>query len=121
MSSLPAWHLGWHGMKTPRGGCAQPAKKRFPACFRRGTMLRAPTSPRLVIVARPQSGMVELEFVATTRQENIEDQLAFLTNEAAVPTPDDFSLRLLRHHASAVRHQKFHGVDIVTVQVEGNA
>ena len=31
------------------------------------------------------------------------------------------SLRLLRYHASGVRHQKFHGVDIVTVQVEGGA
>ena len=78
-------------------------------------------SPRLVIVARPQGGMVEMEFVATTRQENIEDQLAFLTDEAAVPTADDLSLRLLRYHASGVRHQKFHGVDIVTVQVEGSA
>ena len=76
--------------------------------------------PRLIILARPEATMVELEFVATTREENIEDQLGFLTNEAAVPTADDFSLRLLRHHASAVRHQKFHGVDIVTVQVEGN-
>ena len=73
--------------------------------------------PRLVIVARPQGGMVELEFVATTRHENIEDQLAYLTNEAALPTVEDFSLRLLRHRASNVRHQKFHGVDIVTVQV----
>ena len=82
-------------------------------------------SPRLVVAARPiggsMGGMVELEFVATTRQENIEDQLAFLTDEAAVPTADDLSLRLLRYHASAVRHQKFHGVDIVTVQVEGSA
>ncbi|MYG90478.1 MAG: hypothetical protein F4188_03130, partial [Chloroflexi bacterium] len=77
--------------------------------------------PRLVIVARPQTGMVELEFVATTRQENIEDQLAYLTDEAPVPTADDLSLRLLWYHASAVRHQKFHGVDIVTVQVEGSS
>ncbi len=75
--------------------------------------------PRLIVVARPQEEMVELEFVATTRQENIEDQLTFLTDEAAVPTVDDLSLRLLQHHASAIRHQKFHGVDIITVQVEG--
>ena len=75
--------------------------------------------PRLIIDARPQGTMVELEFVATTRQENVEDQLAYLTDEAPIPTLDDLSLRLLRHHASAVRHQKFHGVDIVTVQVEG--
>ena len=74
--------------------------------------------PRLIIVARPQGTMVELEFVATTRQENVQDQLAYLIDEAPIPTVDDLSLRLLRHHASAVRHQKFHGVDIVTVQVE---
>ena len=78
-------------------------------------------SPRLIIAARPQAKMVELEFVATTRHENIEDQRAFLTDEAAVPAIHDLSLRLLRHHASAVRHQKFHGVDIVTVRVEGTA
>ena len=77
--------------------------------------------PRLIINARPQGTMVELEFDATTRQENVEDLLAYLTDEAAVPTFDDLSLRLLRHHTSAVRHQKFHGVDIVTVQVEGSA
>ena len=77
--------------------------------------------PRLVVVARPQDTMVELEFVATTRQENIEDQLAFLTDEAALPSVEDLSLRLLRYRASAVRHQKFHSVDIVTVQVEGSA
>ncbi|MYC06946.1 MAG: hypothetical protein F4X57_07220 [Chloroflexi bacterium] len=74
---------------------------------------------RLVINARPQGTMLELEFIATMRQENIEDQLAYLADEEAVPTVDDLSLRLLRYHSSAVRHQKFHGVDIVTVQVEG--
>ncbi len=77
--------------------------------------------PRLSITARPQATSVELEFVATTRQENIEDQLAFLAEEVNVPSVDDLSLRLLRFHASAVRHQKFHGVDIVTVQVEGSS
>ena len=77
--------------------------------------------PRLVVAARTLGSRVELEFVATTRQENIEDQLAFLNEEEAMPTVDDLSLRLLRHHATAVRHQKFHGVDIVTVQVEGDA
>lgn len=64
--------------------------------------------------------MVELEFAATTRQEDIEDQLAYLTDEAPIPTVDDLSLRLLWYYASAVQHQKFYGVDIVTVQVEGS-
>ena len=75
-------------------------------------------APRLLITARPQPGMVELEFVATTSQENLEDQIAVLTNEAAQAGEGDLSLRLLRHFASNVRHQQYHGVDIVTVQVE---
>ena len=78
-------------------------------------------SPRLIVIARPQDTMVELEFIATTRQENIEDQLAYLTDEDAVRTVDDLSLRLLRHHTSATRHQKYQDVDIVTVQVDGTA
>ena len=77
-------------------------------------------SPRLIILARPQGTMVELEFIATTRQENIQDQLALLTDEVT-PIADELSLRLLRHYASGVRHQKFHGVDVVTIQVEGSA
>ncbi len=80
-----------------------------------------PGRPRLIVVARSEGPIVELEFVATTRQENIEDQMAFLTDEPAVPAVDELSLRLLRYHASAVRHQKFHGVDIVAVQVEATA
>ena len=47
--------------------------------------------------------------------------MVFLIDEEAVPTVDDLSLRLLRYHASAVRHQKYRGVDIVTVQVESSA
>ena len=80
-----------------------------------------PNTPRLIVLARPQSGMVELEFVATMSLENIEDQMACLTNEAALAVEGELSLRLLRHYASNVRHQKFHGVDIVIVQVEGSA
>lgn len=77
--------------------------------------------PRLVIKARPQPSLVELDFVATTRTENVEDQLAFLTDEADFPADDDIALRLLRSYATTVRHKKFHGVDIVSVQVKGTA
>ena len=37
------------------------------------------------------------------------------------PVPDEreVSFRLLRHYASSVRHQKYHGIDIVTVEVKG--
>ena len=73
---------------------------------------------RLVILARPGGGSVELEFVATTDRENLEDQLAYLSDEIRLPEANEISLRLLRHYASSVRHQKYHGIDIVTVVVE---
>jgi NCS2 family nucleobase:cation symporter-2/xanthine permease XanP len=81
----------------------------------------ASESPRLIVAARPQAKMVELEFVSTTRKENIEDQMAFLADDDAMPTVEDLSLRLLRFYSSAVRHQKFHGIEIITVNVEGSA
>ena len=36
------------------------------------------------------------------------------------PDSREISFRLLRHYASSVRHQKYHGVDIVTVSVVGS-
>ena len=121
MPSSPAWDPGWAGTRPPRCGCARPARETLASLLTQEDESEGAAHPRLIINARPQGTIVELEFVATTRHENIEDQLAFLTDEAAVPSIDELSLRLLRHHAAAVRHQKFHGVDIVTVQVEGSA
>ena len=79
----------------------------------------AEQAPSLVITARPEGDSVELEFVATTDRENLEDQLAYLSDEIRLPEANELSLRLLRHQASSVRHQKYHGIDIVTVVVEG--
>ena len=110
--------LGWNEASTMRLRSA--GEETLASLLSQGDTAAGSPSPRLVVAARPQAKMVELEFVATTRQENIEDQLAFLTDEIAVPSVNDLSLRLLRFHASAVRHQKFHGVDIVTVHVEGS-
>ena len=113
-----ATRLGWNETSTLRlraAGEEALASLQMQEDFAEGS-----EHPRLFIDARPQETMVELEFVATTRRENIEDQLAYLADEVPVPTFDELSLRLLRHHAATVRHQKFHGVDIVTVQVEGS-
>ena len=114
-----ASRLGWNETSTVRLRSA--GEETLASLLTQDDDAEGAARPRLIIAARPQSTMIELEFIATTRQENIEDQMAFLTDEAAVPTADDLSLRLLRYHASGVRHQKFHGVDIVTVQVEGSA
>ena len=84
----------------------------------RSTDLGADGKRRLVVTARNQGGEAELEFVSAAEGENLEDQLAHLSEPAEVPDGRDISFRLLRHYASSVRHQKYHGVDIVTVHVE---
>ena len=74
--------------------------------------------PRLSIIARPASGTVELEFLAVFSEENIEDRISYMSEQAEEPDVSEFSFRLLRHYASSVRHRKYHGIDIVTVQVD---
>ncbi len=128
MASLPdidefltrlATRLGWNEASTMRLRSA--GEETLASLILQEDTAEDSARPRLVVAARSQSSKIDLEFVATTRHENIEDQLAFLNDEEAAPTVEDLSLRLLRHHAAAVRHQKYHGVDIVTVQVEGSA
>ena len=49
---------------------------------------------------------------------NVEDQLAFVSDQV---TPDDshqLSTRILRHYASSVHHRKYHGIDVVTCRVD---
>ena len=77
-------------------------------------------SPRLVIIARPGVGTVEMEFLAVFAEENIEDRIAFMSDQAETPDVSEVSFRLLRHYASSVRHRKYHGIEIVAVQVEGS-
>lgn len=74
--------------------------------------------PRLVVTARPDRDSVELEFVASTDHDNLEDQLAYLSEDIRLPEANELSLRLLRHQASSVSHRKYYGIDIITVIVE---
>lgn len=75
--------------------------------------------PRLLIAARPEPTLVQLEFIAVFDDENLEDRLACLSDETEGLEGGEMSLRLLRHFASSVHHQKYYGLDIVTVQVKG--
>ena len=76
-------------------------------------------TPRLIIVARPEGGAVEMEFVSALEgEENLEDRLAYLNDEDESVDEREMSFRLLRHYAASVRHQKYHGMDIVTVRAE---
>ena len=75
--------------------------------------------PRLIIVARPDGQAVDLEFVSVLEDdENLGDRLAYLDDEEETIDDREISFRLLRHYASSVSHQKYHGMDIVTVRVD---
>ena len=71
--------------------------------------------PRLTVIARPDGNAVELEFFANLDGGNLQDHLAYLDEEE--PNEDDTSLRLLRHYAESVRHQRYNGIDVVRVRV----
>ena len=74
---------------------------------------------RLRLTARKESGGALLEFVAAVGNENIEDSMALLgAGPVEAPDEHEISLRLLRHLASRVHHQQYHGTDIVTVHVD---
>ena len=73
----------------------------------------------LILTARlAADGASELEFLAAASGENLEDRLAYLSEQPEIVDEHEISFRLLRHYASSVRHQKYHDLDIVAVQVE---
>ena len=76
---------------------------------------------RLIINAHIDDNIVELEFMSAAYDvENLEDRLAYLSVQPEVTDDIEVSYRLLRHYSSSVRHQKFHNMDVITVQVEGS-
>ena len=78
-------------------------------------------TPRLLIVARPHGGAVELEFVSVLEEEgNLGDRLAYMDDEEESVDDREVSFRLLRHYASSVRHHKYYGMDVVIVRVEAS-
>ena len=75
---------------------------------------------RLTVSAQRVERDIELEFVATSASaENLEDRLAYLSDEPELQEEEDISFRLLRHYASSVQHHKYHDIEIVTVRVDG--
>ena len=77
-----------------------------------------PDDRRLVVVAASDGPVADLEFIGGGNEANIEDQVKQLQQyDPETWIENEISLRLLRGYASSVRHQQFHGTDIITVQV----
>ena len=110
--------LGWNEVSAERLSSA--AEETLLSLVQAEEDRPADEAPRLIIVARPEAGLVEMEFMAVFEEENLQDRLAYLSEETEGLEEGDLSLRLLRHHASSVNHQKYYGLDIVTVQVRGS-
>ncbi|MXY89276.1 MAG: hypothetical protein F4Y89_01925 [Gammaproteobacteria bacterium] len=73
----------------------------------------------LLLVARADGKGADLEFIAGGSDMNLEDQLALLSEGVAdIPNESEAPLRLLRHYATSVRHQQYHGTDIATIRLE---
>ena len=53
--------------------------------------------------------------MATAEVENLEDKLAYLSEQREIQDEREFPFRLLRHYASSVQHRKYHNIDIITV------
>ena len=75
---------------------------------------------RLIVTARFVENTAELEFLAASDEENLEDRLSYLSDQPETVDEREISFRLLRHYASSVQHRKYHNVDIVAVEVEGS-
>ena len=75
---------------------------------------------RLTVSARGDAQSAELEFATTLEGENMEDQLAYLSELPPVPDEREVSYRLLWHYASSVSHQKYHSIDVITISVEAS-
>ena len=83
-----------------------------------GAHAQGPEQRRLRVVARNTRDGAELEFTAATRSGNLENRMMLLGDRPDPTSRKDLSLALLRHHASSVKHQEYHNVDVVTVRVD---
>ena len=113
-----ATKLGWNTASTDRLRSA--GEETLASLLQPDNVYPTKKVPRLLIVARPEGSAVELEFLAVFAEDNLEDRLAHLDEQTETSDDREVSFRLLRHYATAVRHQKYHGLDIVTVRVEGS-
>ena len=113
-----AGSLGWNEASADRLSAA--AEETLLSLAHHGHGAAREDAPRLIVAARPAAAAVEMEFLAVFDEENLEDRLAYLEEESEGLQEGEVSLRLLRHYASSVHHQKYYGLDVVTVQVKGS-
>lgn len=82
---------------------------------------RDKTQPRSVQLSmHKELNVISLEYAFATDLDNIEDRIALLQEAPDEVSIDDFSLKILRHIATHVEHQKYFDLDIITVKVSSS-
>ena len=124
LSSLPridsflqefATSVGWNEASISRLRSA--GEETLSSLLAQDEELEEAAGKRLIVAARRADAAIEMEFAVTTEVGNLEDKLAYLNQQPELPDEHEISFRLLRHYASSVQHHKYHGIDIITVQV----
>ena len=115
LSEFAAKH-GWTEASTDRLRSA--GEETLSSLFPEGGGQTGDKGQSLRVSARRTGSRTELEFVATFDDGNLEDRLTYLDDQPEVQDDREFSFRL-RHYASSVKHRKYHGTDIITIEVEG--
>ena len=73
---------------------------------------------QLIVLASSEGQAADLEFIGGGSDVNVEDQVRQLQqHDVEGLLENELSLRLLRNYASSVRHQQYHGTDIITIRV----
>ena len=124
LSSLPridsflqefATSVGWNEASISRLRSA--GEETLSSLLAQDEELEEDARKRLIVAARRADAAIEMEFAVTTEGGNLEDKLAYLDEQPELQDEHEISFRLLRHYASSVQHHKYHGIDIITVQV----
>ncbi len=110
--------IGWDGESRERLRAV--GEETLLSLFRQDEDYESDQARGLILYARTEGEAVELEFLAFSEQENIEDRMAHTGEWLDTSDEDEISSHLLRHYASSVHHRKYHDIDIVKIHVEGS-
>ena len=113
-----AWELQWPDASSARLRAA--GEEALAALVDLHDEVEPDATHNLLITARRDEDMVNLEFIAGPSSANLEARLNNLAERPDAEEEGNISLRLLRHYASSVRHHSYHGIDILAIRVEPN-
>ena len=108
---------GWDDVMADRLSAA--AEETLLTLLNQGELNTSQQQKRLLLTAQKDDNGAKLEFLTTTGRENLQMQIALLSEQIDSTTIErDVSLRLLNHIADSVHHQQYHDTDIITVHIQ---